>query len=385
MKVAFDGGGLSRPESGTGRYTLELLRGLARAGSGDRVTVFFNDRTRPRPDVTLPEGMDLVNPGWPDRMLRPMWERLGWPPVERFVGEADVFHASDWIHPPLRRAALVATVHDVGPLQHPEWYAPDVAARHRAIHRSLVDRGARVVTVSEFTRRELLALGGLPEDRVHAVASGVSRDFRPVDGARAVAARRGLDRPFVLYVGTREPRKNLMGLVDAFGRVAERVADVDLALVGVRPRLEARAVQGVEAWVGDELEERVAGMGLTDRVRVVGQVPRVDLPALYTAAAVFAFPTLYEGFGLPILEAMACGTPVVASDRTAVPEVAGDAAVLVDPTRPEALAEALIRVLRSPEETDRLRAAGRARAATFSWDRTAKETRSVYERAAEAR
>lgn len=385
MRIALDGSALGHPETGVGRYTVELIRGLAALDHADDLTVLFNRRSGDVASGLLPAAVRTVNPRWPTRALRPAWERLGWPPAERFVGAADVFHASDWIHPPLRRAAMVATVHDVAPLRHPEWYAPDVVARHRAVHASLLRRDVRIVTVSAFTRDALLELGGLDEDRVEAVPSGVSADFRPVEEAADVAARHGLDRPYLLYVGSRERRKNVLGLLDAFGRLAGEHPDLLLALVGMRPRVEGRAIHGADAWIGDAFEDRVAALGLADRVRVLGSVPRADLPGLYGAAAAFVFPTLYEGFGLPVLEAMACGTPVVASDRTAVPEVAGDAAVLVDPTDPEALADGVAEVLSSEAARARLVAAGRARAAAFTWTRTAEGTRAAYERAVDDR
>jgi glycosyltransferase involved in cell wall biosynthesis len=279
---------------------------------------------------------------------------------------------------------MVATVHDVGALDHPEWYTPDVARHHATVNASLVRRAAAVITVSAFTRRALLEHVELDPARVHVVHSGVSGDFRPVTSAvrETVTRRLGLNGPYVLYVGTREARKNLVGLVDAFARVAEAEPDVTLAVVGARPRVEARRVQGVNAWSGAEVESRVAFHALAGRVRFLGRVPRADLPGLYGGAEAFAFPTLYEGFGLPVLEAMACGCPVVASDRTAVPEVAGDSALLADPTDPGAFADALLQVLRDESVTRSLTEKGLARAAGFAWTETARGTVDVYEEVA---
>ncbi len=384
IRVGLDGGALSRSESGIGRYTLELIRSLAALDEDLDLRVLAN---RFRGRGTLPPlgaGVRAVNPRIPDRLLKVGWRLAGYPPVEALLGDVDVFHVSDWVHPPLRRARMVATVHDLGPVEHPEWYAPDVVRHFEAVHRSVARRADGVIAVSAATRDAFVARMGADPGRVHVVHSGIPSDFSPVPSGVAgeVSSRYGLRRPFILYVGTRERRKNLLGLVQAFARVAERHADVDLALVGARPDVEARAVQGAGGWTGRELEETVASLGLTGRVRILGLMPRDDLPALYSAASVFAFPTLYEGFGFPALEAMACGTPVVASNRSAVPEVLGDAAILADPGDADAFGEAMLGVLDDPALASDLSARGRERARSFTWDRTAAGTLRVYRRVA---
>jgi glycosyltransferase involved in cell wall biosynthesis len=389
FRIGFDGGALLHPETGVGRYTQELLRAMAGLEAPPDVRVLCNAYQAKRSDRragpgSVPVdagGFPVVNPRWPGRVLRGAWSTLSWPPVERFLGPMDVFHASDWAHPPLGRGtAMVATVHDVGALDHPEWYTPDVARHHAAINASLVRRASAVITVSAFTREALLRHVDLDPERVHAVHLGVSADFRPAgpDEREAVARRMGLQGRYVLYVGTREARKNLVGLVNAFAQVAEEVPDVTLAVVGSRPSVEGRRVQGVEAWSGAEVESRVAYHALAGRVRFLGRAPRAELPALYSGAAAFAFPTRYEGFGLPVLEAMACGCPVVASNRTSVPEVAGEAALLVDPGDADAFAEGLVRVLGDGGLAASLRDRGLARAAEFSWAETARRTVEVY-------
>lgn len=384
LRVGVDGGALSRPESGIGRYTLELIRGVATWGEGVDLSVLANRFRGPAAPPTLGGKVRVVNPRIPDRVLKTGWRVAGYPPVEALLGAVDVFHASDWAHPPLRGARMVATVHDLGPVEHPEWYSPHVVRHFQAIHRSVVERAARVIAVSAATRDAFVASLGADPERVRVVHSGISADFLPIpsDAARRVASSHGLKGPYVLYVGTRERRKNLKGLVHAFVRVADEHPEVALALVGARPRVEAAGVQGAEGWTGDELEREVASLGLSERVHVLGMVPRRDLPALYSAASLFAFPTLYEGFGFPGVEAMACGTPVVASDRSCLPEILGDAAELADPTDADAFGDAMLRVLRDPMLADRCRSRGLERAAAFTWERAARETVAVYREAA---
>ena len=380
MRIGLDGGPLYRPETGIGRYTLELVRALAAHAHDVELRVFANLAAVRTEIPDLGQGVRVVNPRIPDRILKAAWRLVGYPPVEAFLGEVDVFHASDWIHPPLRRARMVCTVHDLGPLEHPEWYAPEVTRHFEALHRSVVQRADRVVAVSGATREAFVRLLGADAERVHVVHSGISADFAPVaeGAAREIAARYAVRRPYVLYVGSRERRKNLLGLLHAFARVAERRPEPSLVLVGARPHVEARDVQGAQSWSGTEIEDAVASLGMADKVRILGMVPRAHLPALYSAASLFAFPTLYEGFGFPGLEAMACGAPVVASNRSAVPEVLGDAALLADPEDADAFGGAMLRVLEDDALAAELRSKGAARARTFTWERAARETLEVY-------
>jgi len=240
-----------------------------------------------------------------------------------------------------------------------------------------------VIAVSAATREAFVRLLGADPERVQVVHSGISADFAPVPqgAAREVAASYGLRGPYVLYVGSRERRKNLLGLLDAFARVAARRSDVSLALVGARPGVEARDVQGARSWSGTQIEDAVASLRIADKVRILGMVPREHLPALYSGASLFAFPTLYEGFGFPGLEAMACGTPVVASNRSAVPEVLGDAALLADPEDADAFGHAMLRVLEDERLASDLVSRGTPHARTFTWARAARETLEVYRRA----
>ncbi|MGI8557182.1 MAG: glycosyltransferase family 4 protein [Solirubrobacteraceae bacterium] len=242
----------------------------------------------------------------------------------------------------------VVVIHDAAPLRDPSWYSPSYVAWQRLVLPQIARRAAHVVTVSEFSRQEIVELLGVPAERVAVIGGGVSSAFRPRQEAGAVSRP-----PYVLCVASATARKNLRALEAAAERLSARGIELVVA-GGGRPQFVA--------------ERASAG------VRLLGAVPDVELPALYAGARAFVLPSLYEGFGLPCLEAMACGTPVVAARRGALPEILGDAAVLADPLDERAFADALDAVVMDGALRDRLRAAGLARAARYTWERTAELT-----------
>jgi glycosyltransferase involved in cell wall biosynthesis len=253
---------------------------------------------------------------------------------------------------PLASRRNVVVIHDVAPLRHPEWYSAPYVRYQRLLLPRLARRARLVVTVSEFARAELERTLGVNGAEVAVVPNGVDGRFRPdVDPAPIRAARR-LERPYVLAVGTLIERKNLSALDVAERRLAEEGIELVTAGSGRGYMRGERKAPG----------------------RALGYVRDAELPALYAGALAFVMPSLYEGFGLPCLEAMACGTPVVAADRAALPEICGDAALLVDPDDRVALADAVLRAARETPLRDRLRAAGPERAHTFTWERSAEVT-----------
>jgi glycosyltransferase involved in cell wall biosynthesis len=248
---------------------------------------------------------------------------------------------------PLAGRGNVVVIHDAGPFRDPDWFGRAYGAWHRALIPRIARRARLVIAPSEYVRGELLELFGLDPERVRVIAPGLDAAFAGAPDPQPLQARLGLGQPYVLAVGTDSPRKNL-GLLDRIAPALE-AAGLGVAIAGSGRSYLPRSTPG--------------------SARRLGYVPDADLPALYAGAAAFAMPSLYEGFGLPCVEAMAAGTPVVASDRAALPEACGGAALLADPDDPDAFAAALVRA--AGPERERLATAGRARAAGLSWERSA--------------
>lgn len=350
---------------GIGRATLETVRALAREPGPHRLSLLVGPGAPPADlaDVTRSANVDaqLVRVGSALRSPADQWElpRLLW----RL--RPDVYHATYYAVPALLPVPTVVTIYDLIPRLFPRyWTNPALRGVINAWTAYAARRAARVLTCSHATARDLARL--LPETapKLRVVPLGVS----PRPAAR-VDASRSSDDPTLLYVGSNKPHKNLPRLVAAFARVAPTVTGT-LVVAGAWDERYSEAV---------DLARR---LNLDERVRFERRPSDERLDALFAAATGFVFPSLYEGFGLPVLEAMAAGLPVATSDRGSLAEVAGDAALLVDPDDEGSIADAMRRLLRDAAERSRLSAAGRAQAARFTWDRTAEETWALYEEAA---
>ena len=297
--------------------------------------------------------------------------RIAWPQLlaGRAAG-ADLLHGVHYELPLASRLPQVVTVHDLTLLTNPEWHEANKVRYFGWALRRAVRAARRVLCVSATTARDLAERLEVAPWRIDVTRLGT--DLRPAGEAEVAALRRRLrlDGPYLLGLGTVEPRKDLPTLVRAFA-----------SLAGELPHRLVLA--GLAGWGQGTLAAAVAETGVADRVLLTGYLPEADKAALFTGADVFAYPSRYEGFGLPVLEAMACGTPVVTTTGGSLPEVAGDAALLVDPGDPAALAAALAKLAGDPAAGQAAAARGRARAATFTWDRCAAETAAAYHRALE--
>ncbi len=356
--------------AGVSLYTLNLLIHLPAAGPGHEFVAFQGrDGLRIEGTSTVLSPLPTVNP-----IARICWEQSGLP-FQAARRRVTLLHGTVNVVPLLFPGPTVVTVHDLSFLRMPEQFPPLKARYLKAAVDLSTRKATHIIAVSEHTRQDLIELLQLPEERISVVYSGAAPSFRPLPSAECEAFRRARlgGRPMILHVGTLQPRKNIDVLIRAFAAVRrrERLPHV-LALVGAR------------GWMYDDLFALVQREGLGEHVNFVDFVASDQLPLWYNSADLFAYPSAYEGFGLPVLEAMACGVPVVTSTSSSLVELAGDAAITVAPGSQEALELALTRVLGDEPLRRRLREHGLLRASAFSWDRTASNTVAVYEQVLEA-
>jgi alpha-1,3-rhamnosyl/mannosyltransferase len=286
-----------------------------------------------------------------------------------FPRKIDLFHGLDARLPEYRQVRKVVTLHDVFSLISTVFSDEAFIRKKRERYRQIAGSADRVITVSGSTKKDVMEHLGIPEERIDVVPLGIDSVYRPVseEEARAVAARHGIDGPYLLFVGNVSSRKNLVRMIEAFALLPAALREDHIFVMA-----------GMVTFGGEEALAAIEALGLNDSVKHLGFVPHGDLPALYSGASAFMFATLYEGFGLPILEAMACGTPVVASNLSAHPEVAGEAAILVDPTDTDAIAVATAKILEDESLRESLIEKGLARAGHFTWENTARRTLEVY-------
>jgi glycosyltransferase involved in cell wall biosynthesis len=375
MRIAIDYTSALVQGAGIGRYTRNLVAALAQLESGDRYTLFSTEApTAERPIPTAPNVRSRVVPVG-NRRATILWHRLRVPlPAELVMGRADVLHGPDFTLPPAIGARRVVTIHDLAFLTHPECALPSlVTYLSRVVPRAL-HRADRVIAVSQRTATDLIERLDVPAERIAVIHLGVDPSFEHTladDTVAEACARLGLATPFVLAVGTIEPRKNYERLIAAFARIARETAG---------PRM--LVIAGRKGWLYEGVFAAAQRYGVAEQVRFLDYVADGDLRTLYRAAAVLAMPSLYEGFGIPLLEAMASETPIVCSTAGSLPEVAADAGLLVPPEDTDALAEALLRVVREPALAASLVARGHERVKAFTWQAAAQAHVRVYHEAA---
>jgi glycosyltransferase involved in cell wall biosynthesis len=375
MRIAVDYTAAVNQTAGIGRFVRSLIKAVTEIDEQNRY-VLVHARPNDGAVLDFPTSPNVARRQLPiqERLLTILWHRANLPvPMDLFTGAVDLFHSPDFVLPPLRSARSILTVHDLAFLLFPE-------CAHEALREYLlrvVPRSARrasfVVADSENTANDVICLLGVPPERVAVVPGGVDARFQPVlDRDRLQAMRRQLQvesAPYLLFVGVIEPRKNLQGLISAF------------ELAKKRYRLPHKlVVVGRKGWLSDGIYEKYERSSVRKDIVFPGFIQDADLPTLYSAAAALVMPSFYEGFGLPLLEAMACGTPVIASNAASLPEVVGDAAPQVDPNDIDALAETLAQVLTDDQLRATNRALGLERALRFTWTAAAQKLLDVYER-----
>jgi glycosyltransferase involved in cell wall biosynthesis len=371
--------------AGINWYIHNLITHLPRVDIDNRYTAFIGDArfaSSPALSQTTGQGAEQLGPGLGLRlsrlptsepMVRIFWEQMVQPFALRREG-VDLLHALAFVAPLVSPCPVVVTIYDLSFLRYPE-----SLSRFRRFYLGLFTRlSARrarsIIAISQSTKRDVVRLLGISPDRVQVVYCGTDEAFRPLpaDQVEAFRSERGLPERFILFVGTIEPRKNVTRLIEAFAGVhTGQLANLKLV------------IGGAKGWFYEDVFARMEGLGLEDEVVFPGYISVAELPLWYNAAELFVYPSLYEGFGLPPLEAMACGTPVVTASTSSLPEVVGDAGLIVDPLDVEGLREAIRRVLDDGALRQEMRERGLQRARGFSWSKAAQETVQVYRQAME--
>jgi alpha-1,3-rhamnosyl/mannosyltransferase len=377
MRIAIDGHPLIPPRAGIGQYTYHLIRALARLEPAHQYLVMYPRLTRTLRTREVPvfaeQCVRVVSEGRLRFLLfrarRKLRRKLGLtPPVERSLGAYDVYHATNYVFThAVKRARRVVTIHDLTLVLFPEWHP-------RARVSSMVSEIARSVEIADHiladsasTRDDIVKHFSIRSERISVVPLAADQSFKPLPApeVQRVLSDWGLARDgYLLFMGTIEPRKNLLRLLQAVELAGNRTGPLVIA--------------GADGWGSDEVASRIQALRRAGRLMYLGYVPDNARPALVNGARGFVYPSLYEGFGLPVLEAMACGVPVLASNVSSLPEVVGDAGLLVDPSDVDAIAQGMVRLWDDEALRRDLSARGLRRAAGFSWERTARQTLTAY-------
>ncbi len=374
MRIAIDYTAAMRQGAGIGAYVHNLVAALLAQDASDQYTLLTSGQ--PTREHQFPSAPNVRGRSMfiPDRYLNILWYRWHMPvPVTLFSGPMDIYYGPNFVLPPLsKKVRKVVTIHDLAFLEHPEYAVPSLAAYLRQVVPEAVATADVVTTVSSEVSRTLVEHFQTPQEKLVVIPNGVAPYFRRITDPLLLNATRHkfeLKHPLVLGVGTQEPRKNHAGLIKAFYHAQKKKHGPAML-----------ALAGGQGWLYEETQKLVAELKLERKVRFLGRVTDLELITLYSMADVFAFPSFFEGFGIPPLEAMACGAPVITSNTSSLPEVVGDAALLVDPNDIAALAQAIQNVLENEQLRSELVQKGYRQAQKYTWDRSARRMLQVYQK-----
>lgn len=372
MRIAIDAHAVGAKLGGNESYAVNLIEALAQIDSANHYTIY----------ITTDEARERFQGRWPNFKVRatlPHTPLIRIPltlSAELRKNPVDVLHVQ-FTAPPFCPCPVVVSIHDLSFEHLPQTFKRRSRTQLRLTVRHSARRAARIISLSEHGRRDIIETYGITAERVSAIPLAAPSHFAPVQDNRELQRVRhnyGIDGDYILTVGSIQPRKNLARLVQAYASLrGNKSAD----------KLPKLVLVGKSGWLYDETLRALKETGVADTVVLTGYVPQEDLPALYSGALCFVYPSYFEGFGLPPLEAMKCGAPVIVGNKTSLPEVVGDAALAVDPFDVEAIASAMQRVIESPALREELSIKGQARAETFDWRETARKTLAIYQQVAQ--
>jgi len=379
MKIAIDISSLAtQKRTGIENYIFNLCKNLAKVDKENKYILFGNSYGHYQSLREAVEEIGVENyqnmsariSRMPRTVLKLIWKYMHIPSAECLVGNIDIFHASTIMPPPLKKAKLVVTIHDLVPMKFKEFFTQEGAQYFRDYFKNTIPRSDAIIAVSNSTKNDILEYFNIPEDRIQVIPQAASDNYKQIQDGSAinkVKAMYGLDRDYILFVGTLEPRKNITNLIRAYNILPDYLKRDHLLVIC-----------GKKGWYYEEIFRTVKELKLEDKVIFTGYAPDEDIPLLMNEAEVFVYPSLYEGFGLPPLEAMACGTPVISSNVSSIPEVVGNAGILINPNDVEELSDAILRLLDSDELRAQLAEKGLKQAGKFSLRKTAEKTVEIY-------
>lgn len=381
MKIGIDISQIAYLGTGVATYTRSLVEGFARVDKDNQFVLFgssmrnrkaLNEYVKQFPKEKFKKKLSFL----PPKLLEFLWNGVHLLPVESFIGPVDVFHSSDWLEPPVKKARKVTTIHDLAIYKYPETFFPRgghniVANQKRKLFFAKYDCDL-IICVSETTKQDVMEILKIPEKKLRVIYEAPDPVYFPRtdEAIQKVKEKFGTKGSYLLCVGTREPRKNIDRAVMAFSEISSVYPDLSLLIAGKY------------GW-GNEMSNVPPKADQVSNVKLLGYVEKEDLAALYSGATAFIYPSLYEGFGLPILEAMACGCPAVVSNLGSMKELAVGSSVLVDPQSSESIAGGILKIIKDKKTKDELKIKGIKRAGEFSWDKTALQTLDVYHSLAE--
>ncbi len=353
--------------AGISWYIYNLLTHLAQGETGFRYTAFLSD-----PQFKAHKGLRVQRSHWPTHkpFVRILWEQAVLPLTLK-KAKVDLLHALAFAAPVAAPVPFITTIYDLSFIRYPEAFRPHNRWYLRTFTKHSARRAKAIIAISESTRQDVIQAFGVSPEKVHTVYCGVDSNFKPLPSTAIAAfkAKKGLPEKFILRLGTIEPRKNVEGLIKAYALWRKQDKNA--------PKL---FIAGGKGWYYQQVFQLVEELGLNEHIIFPGYLPQKDLPLWYNASNLFVCPSHFEGFGLPVLEAMACGTPIITSNVSSLPEVAGEAGLLVDPTDTKALSQAMQSVFHNAELTRQMQEKGLAQAAKFNWRKTAAQTAQIYSR-----
>jgi glycosyltransferase involved in cell wall biosynthesis len=371
MHIGIDATAMPPQPVGAGQYMIHLIRALVTLPGNERYRIYVQPHGRDL--IGLPENERLKFQLVPSHspFARLVWEQAQFPGLLRHSG-LDLLHSLHYTMPLSHPLPQVVTLHDLTYFVYPQYHILPKRYFFRNFIRLSGRKAERLVAVSESTRQDAIRLAGLAAEKIISAPLGVTAEFQPIrdlQRLQPIKEKYRLPSRFILFVGLLEPRKNLITLLHAYRHIYQQIGDVRLVIVGR------------QGWKMRQTRQLLDSLALTPYVHFTGYVEQQDLPAIYNLADVFVYPSLYEGFGLPVLEALACGVPVITSEVSSMPEIAGETALYFPPTDDLALAQVLLELLQDEEQRKALSIAGPKRAARFTWEETARRTRLAYAQA----